>query len=112
MPAAHAASTDNQQIKAEAVERANALFGKLEFFDPEAARKPASFKVQPKPSTKAAKAVAQAAAVKGAPESVLDVAVEVATPEGTRPMTQADRESWHWRECRPWHPNAPGAASI
>ncbi|MCU0789561.1 MAG: transglycosylase SLT domain-containing protein [Nitratireductor sp.] len=65
-PAAKAASTDNQQIKAEAVERANSLFGKLEFFDPQAARKPVALKGQLKPATKAAKAVAQAAAAKGA----------------------------------------------
>jgi soluble lytic murein transglycosylase-like protein len=78
---ANASSSDKEAIKAQAVERANALFGKLEFFDPEAARK-TGLKREPKLATKASMAVSQAAAIKGANGSLNALIAKYAAAEG------------------------------
>ncbi|HSO46728.1 MAG TPA: transglycosylase SLT domain-containing protein [Rhizobiaceae bacterium] len=76
---------DNEPMRAAAVERANALFGKLEFYNPASISEKANVRLGAKPVAKAsasATKATQAAAIKGANSSLNALIAKYAAAEG------------------------------
>ncbi len=84
--AAFAAPLKNDEtVRAAAIERANALFGKLEFYNPASVSEKASARLGAKPAAKASGLAAkakQAAAIKGANSSLNALIAKYAAAEG------------------------------